>query len=79
MYNIGIFFGHLEHFTAICLFYNHLGNFVAIWYIFPRFGILCQEKSGTPIRHLFVFILFLKIIYAEKNQKNLFSSFVRIC
>jgi hypothetical protein len=19
-----------------------------IWYIFPRFGILCQEKSGNP-------------------------------
>jgi hypothetical protein len=23
-------------------------NLVAIWYIFPRFGILCQEKSGNP-------------------------------
>jgi hypothetical protein len=22
--------------------------FVAIWYIFPRFGILYQEKSGNP-------------------------------
>jgi hypothetical protein len=21
---------------------------VAIWYILPRFGILCQEKSGNP-------------------------------
>jgi hypothetical protein len=21
---------------------------VAIWYISPHFGILCQEKSGTP-------------------------------
>jgi hypothetical protein len=21
---------------------------VAIWYIFPRFGILYQEKSGNP-------------------------------
>jgi hypothetical protein len=19
-----------------------------MWYIFPRFGILCQEKSGSP-------------------------------
>jgi hypothetical protein len=25
-----------------------LGNLVAIWYIFPRFGMLCQEKSGQP-------------------------------
>jgi hypothetical protein len=23
---------------------------VAIWYIFPRFGMLCQEKSGNPDR-----------------------------
>jgi hypothetical protein len=25
-----------------------LGNVVVIWYIFPRFGKLCQEKSGSP-------------------------------
>jgi hypothetical protein len=24
------------------------GNCVVIWYIFPRFGILSQEKSGNP-------------------------------
>jgi hypothetical protein len=24
------------------------GNFVAICYLFPRFGVLCQEKSGNP-------------------------------
>jgi hypothetical protein len=24
------------------------GNLVAIWYIFRRFGILCQKKSGNP-------------------------------
>jgi hypothetical protein len=23
------------------------GNLLVIWYIFPRFGILCQEKSGN--------------------------------
>jgi hypothetical protein len=23
------------------------GNVMVIWYIFPRFGILCQEKSGN--------------------------------
>jgi hypothetical protein len=22
---------------------------VAIWYIFPRFGIFCQEESGNPV------------------------------
>jgi hypothetical protein len=25
-----------------------IGNLVAIGYIFPHFGILCQEKSGNP-------------------------------
>jgi hypothetical protein len=25
-----------------------LAYFVVIWYIFPRFGILYQEKSGNP-------------------------------
>jgi hypothetical protein len=24
------------------------GNLAAIWYIFPRLGILSQEKSGNP-------------------------------
>jgi hypothetical protein len=28
------------------------GNLEAFWYIFPRFGILCQEKSGNPWRNL---------------------------
>jgi hypothetical protein len=30
------------------IFNGHFGNFVVIWYIFPPFGILCQEKSGNP-------------------------------
>jgi hypothetical protein len=63
MENAGIFYGHLEYlqpfgiFKAIWnilqpfgIFYGHLVcNAVAIWYIFPRFGILCQEKSGNPV------------------------------
>jgi hypothetical protein len=24
------------------------GSSVVIWYIFPRFGIVCKEKSGNP-------------------------------
>jgi hypothetical protein len=56
MINAGIFYGDLEY-----IFYSHLeyfrviryilwpfGYVVVIWYIFPRFGILCQEKSGNP-------------------------------
>jgi hypothetical protein len=29
-------------------FYDHLVLFVVILYIFPRVGILYQEKSGNP-------------------------------
>jgi hypothetical protein len=32
----GTFYGHLVYFMAF-------GNLVVIWYIFPRFGILCQK------------------------------------
>jgi hypothetical protein len=30
------------------IYYGHLVYFVVIWYIFPRFGILDQDKSGNP-------------------------------
>jgi hypothetical protein len=30
------------------------GNVAVIWYIFLRFGILCQEKSGNPDIHTYV-------------------------
>jgi hypothetical protein len=35
LWSFGIFYGHLVYFMAI-------GNVVVIWYIFRRFGILCQ-------------------------------------
>jgi hypothetical protein len=47
--NDDTFNGNLHYFNAIC---NNIlrpfGNVVVIWYIFPCFGILCQEKSGNP-------------------------------
>jgi hypothetical protein len=48
MENIGIFYVHLEYFTAIWYNLWPFGNVDAFWYIFPRFGILCLEKSGNP-------------------------------
>jgi hypothetical protein len=33
---------------SFVIFYGHLVEFVVIWYIFPRFAILYQEKSGNP-------------------------------
>jgi hypothetical protein len=50
---VGIFYDHLVYFM-----YGHLVYFVAIRYSvrqfginFPRFGNLCQEKSGNPEGH----------------------------
>jgi hypothetical protein len=43
--NLGKFWRSLEWYILW-----PFGNFVAIWYIFPRFGILCQVKSGNPAR-----------------------------
>jgi hypothetical protein len=48
MENVGMICGHLENITAIWYMSWPLGNFVVIWYIFPRFGILYQDKSGNP-------------------------------
>jgi hypothetical protein len=42
------FYGYLEYFTVIWYILWSFINAVVIWYIFPRFGLLCQEKSGNP-------------------------------
>jgi hypothetical protein len=47
MENVGIFYGHLEHITAIWYILWPFGNLVAIWYIFHRFGILYETKLAT--------------------------------
>jgi hypothetical protein len=41
LWPFGIYYGYLVHFWPF-------SKLVAIWCIFPRFGILCQEKSGNP-------------------------------
>jgi hypothetical protein len=33
----------------IGIFYGHCGYVVIIWYIFHRFCVLCQDKSGNPV------------------------------
>jgi hypothetical protein len=48
MEKVGIFCGQLEYIKAILNILWPFGNSVEIWYIFPRFGIFCQEKSGNP-------------------------------
>jgi hypothetical protein len=53
MENAGIFYGLLKYSTCMVIWYIlwPFGNVVVIWYIFPRLGKLCQEKSGSPVRH----------------------------
>jgi hypothetical protein len=51
MENVALYSGHFEYFMTIGYIYWAFGNFVVIWYIFPRFGILYQEKSGNPALH----------------------------
>jgi hypothetical protein len=41
------------------------GNVAVIWYIFLRFGKLCQEKSGSPD-------LKLELHPIDRYQENLF-------
>jgi hypothetical protein len=51
--NLGKFWRAIEwktlvYFMAIWYILWLFGNVVVIWYLFPPFGILCQEKSGNP-------------------------------
>jgi hypothetical protein len=48
MEKVGIFLGYFEYTTAIWNIFRPFGNLEAIWYLFHRFGMLCQEKSGNP-------------------------------
>jgi hypothetical protein len=52
--NLGKFWRALEwkmlvYVMAIWYILLPFGNGVEIWCIFPRFGILCQEKSGNTV------------------------------
>jgi hypothetical protein len=46
--NVGIFYDHLENFTATWCIFDSLVQFVVIRYIFPVLVCLDQEKSGSP-------------------------------
>jgi hypothetical protein len=40
----------LVYFMAICYILRSFGIIFGDWYIFSRFGMLYQEKSGNPAR-----------------------------
>jgi hypothetical protein len=47
MEDVGPFYGHLVHFTAFWYILWQFGYFMFIWYVFTRFGMLYQGKSGN--------------------------------
>jgi uncharacterized membrane protein len=49
----GLFYARLVYFTASWYNYAQLVNFIVILYIFSRFDMLYQEKSGNPVREAF--------------------------
>jgi hypothetical protein len=48
MEDVGIFYGHLVHFTAFCYILCTFGIVRGNLVFFSRFGILYKEKSGNP-------------------------------
>jgi hypothetical protein len=74
--NLGIFYDNLDYFRAIRNILSPFGKVVVIGYIFPRFGILDQEKSGNPVRNLQTSnksaVDFFIRISAEKNFQIVF-------
>jgi hypothetical protein len=50
MEKLGIFYGHLVYCTAIGNISWTFGIFYCNLVYFPRFGILDQEKSGSPVQ-----------------------------
>jgi hypothetical protein len=48
MADVGVFLDICAILRQFDICYGHMVYFVAIWYIFPRFGILYQDKSGNP-------------------------------
>jgi hypothetical protein len=71
--SIWTFLGPLE------ISYGHLVYFVVIMYIFPRFGILDQEKSGNPaqgdqIGQIFAYWVIVYFGHFSENYKSIPNS-----
>jgi hypothetical protein len=68
LWPFGICYGHLVYVMAIWYMLWPFGNLVVLWYIFPRFGILCLEKSGNPASHNPLTCAQLTILAAYHNH-----------
>jgi hypothetical protein len=57
--NVGIFYGHLVYLMAIWYILWSFVIFVGHFYIFSRFGMSYQERSGNPASLRFALVCFL--------------------
>jgi hypothetical protein len=49
MEDVGIFYGHLVHFTVFCYILWTFGTVCGNLVYFSPFGILNEENSGNPV------------------------------
>jgi hypothetical protein len=76
-------FGNLVYFWQFGLFlamwsiFGNLIYFMVIWYIFHRFGMLYQEKSGNPVQILMLanFFFLRGLFCRQKTTCSLLSLF----
>jgi hypothetical protein len=61
MENVGIFMSFGSISRPFGIFCGHLVYLKVIWYIFPRFGMLHQEKSGNPAEQSVTFSKWYRI------------------
>jgi hypothetical protein len=76
MENVGIFYGHLEYFTAIWYILWPFGNLL---YNFPLFGILCEEKSGNPGSIGSNVAAYKDLEWTKQIEKRAFESMQKKC
>jgi hypothetical protein len=53
---LGYFMAFWSILRPYVIYSGHLADLIVIWYIFSRFGMLHQEKSGNPVSHLQCFL-----------------------
>jgi hypothetical protein len=63
------FCGQLAYLLPFGIFCGHLVNFMVIWYVFPRFGMLYNEKSGKPASNALI-MFHLNVIHGIRYKKN---------
>jgi hypothetical protein len=63
------FCGQLAYLLPFGIFCGHLVNFMVIWYVFPRFGMLYNEKSGKPASNALI-MFHLNVIHGIRYKKT---------